>query len=115
MGLKSRTRRKFRVATNSRHKYPVAANLLWVSDITYVRTREGWLYLAVFIDLFSRSVVGWPVSASLGHEMVVKALKRPSRRRKPPKGLIIHSEILEYSMPVEDSGSCLPETASYRA
>jgi transposase InsO family protein len=104
MGLKSRTRRKFRVTTNSRHKYPVAANLLqrdfrsdhpnrvWVSDITYVWTREGWLYLTVFIDLFSRSVVGWSVSASLGHEMVVKALKRAVRRRQPPKGLIIHSD-----------------------
>lgn len=104
MGLKSRTRRKFRVTTDSRHKYPVASNLLqrdfssdrpnrvWVSDITYVWTREGWLYLTVFIDLFSRSVVGWSVSASLGHEMVVNALKRAVRRRQPPKGLIIHSD-----------------------
>jgi transposase InsO family protein len=69
MGLRARTKRRFRVTTNSRHKYPVAANLLqreftsdrpnrvWVSDITYVWTREGWLYLTVFIDLFSRCVV----------------------------------------------------------
>jgi putative transposase len=104
MGLRACTRRKFRVTTNSRHKYPVADNLLqrdfssdrpnrvWVSDITYVWTRQGWLYLAVFIDLFSRSVVGWSVSASLGHEMVVKALKRAVWRRHPPEGLIIHSD-----------------------
>lgn len=104
MGLRACTRRKFRVTTDSRHKYPVAANLLqrefssdrpnrvWVSDITYVWTREGWLYLTVFIDLFSRSVVGWSTSASLGHEMVVKALKRAVWRRHPPEGLIIHSD-----------------------
>lgn len=104
LGLRSRTKRRFRVTTNSRHQYPVAANLLqrdftaqspnkaWVSDITYIWTREGWLYLTVFIDLFSRVVVGWSTSASLGHEMVVKALKRAIWRRRPSAGLIIHSD-----------------------
>jgi len=104
MGLRACAKRRFKVTTNSRHKYPVAANLLqrdfttdrpnrvWVSDITYVRTREGWLYLTVFIDLFSRSVVGWSISASLGHKMVLKALNRAILRRRPPKGLIIHSD-----------------------
>ena len=104
MGLRARTKRRFRVTTNSRQKYPVAANLLqrefrsdrpnrvWVSDITYVWTREGWLYPTVFIDLFSRCVVGWSISASLGHEMVVKAFKRAVWRRQPPEGLIIHSD-----------------------
>ena len=104
MGLRSRTKRRFRATTNSRHQYPVAANLLqrkftaqspnkvWVSDITYVWTREGWLYLTVFIDLFSRCVVGWATSASLGHGMVVKALYRAIFRRRPTAGLIIHSD-----------------------
>jgi putative transposase len=104
MGLKARTKRRFRATTNSRHSYPVSPNLLqrefkadspnkvWVSDITYVWTREGWLYLTVFLDLFSRCVVGWATSASLGHEMVVKALYQAIWRRRPAAGLIIHSD-----------------------
>jgi putative transposase len=104
IGLKAKTKRRFRVTTNSRHSYPPADNLLqrnftaqrpnqvWVSDITFIRTREGWLYLTVFIDLFSRSIVGWATSSSLGHEMVVKALYRAIWRRRPPKGVIIHSD-----------------------
>jgi transposase InsO family protein len=85
-GLRSKIRRKYRVTTNSKHNFPVAPNLLernftarapdrvWVSDITYLATRTGWLYLTVIIDLFSRMVVGWALSSSLGHEMVVTAL-----------------------------------------
>lgn len=104
MGLKARTKRRFRATTNSRHSYPVSPNLLqrafkadspnkvWVSDITYVWTREGWLYLTVFLDLFSRCVVGWATSATLGHEMVMKALYRAIWRRRPSAGLIIHSD-----------------------
>lgn len=104
MGLKARTHRRFRVTTNSQHKYPVAANLLqrefiqsqrdsvWVSDITYIGTQEGWLYLSVFIDLYSRRVVGWSCSPALGHEMVVQALQRAVWQRQPPQGLMIHSD-----------------------
>jgi putative transposase len=103
-GLRSKIRRKYRVTTDSRHNLPVAPNLLereftaqspdrvWVSDITYLNTRSGWLYLTVIIDLFSRMVVGWALSSSLSHEMVVTALKRAFRRRRPVKGLIFHSD-----------------------
>jgi transposase InsO family protein len=103
-GLRSKVRRKYRVTTDSNHHFPVAPNLLerdftaaapdtvWVSDITYLLTRTGWLYLTVIIDLFSRMVVGWALSSSLGHEMVVTALKRAIRRRRPGKGLVFHSD-----------------------
>jgi putative transposase len=103
-GLRSKVRRKYRVTTDSKHNLPVAPNLLernfsapapdkvWVSDITYLATRTGWLYLTVIIDLFSRMVVGWALSSSLSHEMVVAALKRAIRRRCPEKGLVFHSD-----------------------
>jgi transposase InsO family protein len=103
-GLRSKVRRKFVVTTNSKHELKASPNLLnrnfqmyrpnvaWVSDITYLKSRMGWLYLAVFIDLFSRRVVGWCVSPSLGHEMVLKALSCAIWNRKPDPGLIIHSD-----------------------
>ena len=103
-GLRSIVRRKFRATTDSKHSYPVAENLLerdfsasapnmaWVSDITYIATQRGWLYLTVIIDLFSRMVVGWALSSSLSHEMVFTALKRAIRNRRPGKGLIFHSD-----------------------
>lgn len=103
-GLRSKVRRKYRVTTDSKHSYPVSANILnrnfstqaanqvWVSDITYIPSRAGWLYLTVILDLFSRLVVGWCVSRSLGHEMVVTALKRALWRRRPLEGLIFHSD-----------------------
>jgi len=103
-GLRSKIRRKYKVTTDSKHNFPVAPNLLerdftapapdtvWVSDITYLATRTGWLYLTVIIDVFSRIVVGWALSSSLSHEMVVVALKRAIRRRRPAKGLIFHSD-----------------------
>ena len=104
MGLRSVIRRKYRVTTDSKHHFPVAPNLLernftadgpdkvWVSDITYLATNTGWLYLTVIIDLFSRMVVGWALSSSLSHEMVVVALKRAIRRRGPTNGLVFHSD-----------------------
>jgi len=103
-GLRSKVRRKYRVTTDSKHHFPVAPNLLerkctttapdkvWASDITYLATRSGWLYLTVIIDLFSRLVVGWALSSSLSHDMVVTALKRAIRRRRPGKGLVFHSD-----------------------
>jgi transposase InsO family protein len=103
-GLRSKVKRKYRVTTDSRHSYPVAPNILnreftvsspnrvWTSDITYLPSRNGWLYLAFFMDLYSRMIVGWCVSKSLGHEMVLQALSRAIGRRRPPEGLLIHSD-----------------------
>ena len=104
MGIASKTRKKFKATTDSKHSYLVAPNLLnrnfataapnevWVSDITYIRTKSGWTYLTVFIDLFSRIVTGWSVSRSLNHEMVTEALQMGIWRRRPEKGLMIHSD-----------------------
>jgi transposase InsO family protein len=104
MGLRSIVRRKYRPTTDSKHSYPVAENLLqrnftttepdrvWVSDITYIATEGGWLYLTVFLDLFSCMVVGWAVSSSLSADMVRTALDRGIRHRRPGPGLIIHSD-----------------------
>ena len=103
-GLKSIVRRKYRPTTDSKHSYPVAPNLLgrnfttsapdrvWVSDITYIATKSGWLYLTVFMDLFSRLVVGWSLSSSLSKEIVLVAFHRAISRRNPSAGLIIHSD-----------------------
>ena len=104
MGVASKARKKFKATTHSKHNYPVAPNLLnrnftasapnevWVSDITYIRTKSGWSYLTVFIDLFSRIVTGWAISTSLNHEMVLEAFQKAFWRRKPGKGLIVHSD-----------------------
>lgn len=103
-GLRSIIRRRYRATTNSKHSFAVAPNLLerdftaqapdtvWVSDITYLDTRNGWLYLTTIIDLFSRMVVGWSLSSSLSHEMVITALKRAIKRRKPREKAIFHSD-----------------------
>ncbi len=104
LGLRSIVRRRFRVTTNSKHRFPVAPNRLqrnftiqhpnqvWVSDLTYLRVGRGWLYLVVFIDLYSRRVVGWALSSSLDHTVALTALQRAVARRRPPRGLIIHSD-----------------------
>ena len=71
---------------------PSAADQIWVSDITYVATLEGWLYLAIILDLFSRKVVGWKLGESLEAELVVAALRNALTRRKPDQGLYFHSD-----------------------
>jgi len=103
-GLRSIVRRRYRATTNSNHSHPVADNLLkrdfktaepnavWVSDITYIATKRGWLYLTVFLDLYSRMVVGWALSSSLSSQMVQMALSRAICSRRPGAGLIIHSD-----------------------
>jgi transposase InsO family protein len=104
-GLKSVHRKKFKVVTtDSNHNNPVANNLLeqdftatapnqkWASDITYIRTAQGWIYLAVVIDLYSRKIVGWSTSDSLETELCLKALKMALLRRGAPKELIHHSD-----------------------
>jgi transposase InsO family protein len=102
--IEVRRKRRFRVTTDSRHRYPVAPNLLqrqfatqapdqaWVGDITYLWTAEGWLYLAVVIDLFSRRVVGWSLAAHMRVDLVKDALTMALWRRRPQAGLIHHSD-----------------------
>ena len=96
--------RKFKATTDSKHDLPVAPNLLerrfevaepdrvWVSDITYVWTFEGWLYLAVVLDLFSRKIVGWSISSRINRKLVMDALCMAVRLRRPGLGLIFHSD-----------------------
>lgn len=103
-GLRAKAARKFKATTNSRHTLPVAPNLLeqdftatapnqkWVGDITYLATGEGWLYLAVLIDLYSRKVVGWAMSERMTADLVGDALKMALWRRKMPKGVVVHSD-----------------------
>ena len=103
-GIKAKTKKRFKVTTNSKHNHPVAENLLgqnfkaqrpnqvWASDITYIWTREGWLYLAVIMDLFGRHIVGWAMDNHLGQQLVVNALQQAIWRRRPPKGVILHSD-----------------------
>ena len=69
---------------------PTAPNQVWVSDITYVRTAEGWLYVAAILDLYSRRIVGWATGASLAAELVLRALAMALRHRPPPAGLLYH-------------------------
>lgn len=104
MDLKCKTIKKYVVTTDSKHNEPVAPNLLnrrfdvempnkvWVSDITYLKVGRQWYYLTVFIDLFSRSIVGWDLSGSLERHSVIRALKKAIMRRRPGKGLMIHSD-----------------------
>ena len=102
--IRAKTARKFRNTTDSNHPLPVADNLLsrqfeahgpnerWLSDITYIPTREGWLYLAVVEDLYSRMVVGWSMGDSMTSRLVVDALEMAVRRRLPDEGLLAHSD-----------------------
>lgn len=103
-GLRAKAARKFKVTTDSNHQHPVAPNLLeqhfqsdapnqkWVGDITYLQTIEGWLYLAVVIDLYSRAVVGWSMSSRMTAELTCDALNMAVLRRGKPKGVITHSD-----------------------
>ena len=98
LGIRCKQKRKFKATTDSRHRLPVAENLLgqqfkvykpndvWVSDITYVATDEGWLYLAVLIDLFSRKVVGWQCGTSMEAHLVTEALRKALTVRQPLLG-----------------------------
>jgi transposase InsO family protein len=102
--ITAKRKRKFMVTTNSKHHMPVAENTLnqdftanradqkWVSDITYVWTKQGWLYLAVVLDLFSRKVVGWAMDSSMESDLVISALHMALQSRQPNKGLLHHSD-----------------------
>ncbi len=103
-GLKARPKRRFRKTTDSAHDHPVAANILdrgfsvnepnrvWVGDITYVWTSEGWLYLAVLLDLFSRRVVGWFLSERIDTDLTLRALRMAVEQRQPEPGLLHHTD-----------------------
>ena len=102
--LRVKMRRKYRVTTDSHHPWPVADNVLnrdfnpqrpnqaWVSDITYVWTVQGWLYLAVVMDLYSRRIVGWCMDTTLSQALVIRALIMAINLRRPPAGMIHHSD-----------------------
>ena len=102
--LKPVWKRKFIHTTDSKHALPVfdnvlnrqftpaAANQAWVADITYIRTRSGWLYLAAVLDLYSRKIVGWAMAPNMPAELVCSALQMAICQRQPPPGLIVHSD-----------------------
>jgi transposase InsO family protein len=103
-GLKAKTPRRFKLTTDSRHSFPVAANVLdrrfdveapnkvWTADISYVWTYEGWLYLAVVMDLYSRQIVGWAMKDRMKKQLAIDALAMAYWQRKPAKGLLHHSD-----------------------
>jgi len=103
-GLVARRRRRFRATTDSKHAFPVAANVLmrdfevsapntaWVTDITFIWTRQGWLYLAVILDVFSRRVVGWATGQHVDRHLALTALDMALARRCPRRGLVHHSD-----------------------
>jgi transposase InsO family protein len=103
-GLAAKIKRRFKVTTDSAHDLPTAPNRLnrcfvqerpnqaWVSDITFIATEEGWLYLATEMDLYSRKIVGWAMSERLTTELVASALTMAIAQRQPPVGLLHHSD-----------------------
>jgi putative transposase len=103
-GLVARQKRRFVHTTDSHHEHPIAPNVLdrnfdvqaanraWVGDVTYIPTAEGWLYLAVLLDLFSRRVVGWSTSATNDRELALRALDHALRARRPGPGLVHHTD-----------------------
>jgi len=103
-GIRAKHKRRYKVTTDSKHNLPIAPNLLerdfspqapnqvWTTDITYLWTDEGWLYLAIVLDLFNREVVGWSLKPRMTSEIVTDALTMAWFRRRPAAGLICHSD-----------------------
>lgn len=104
LGLVTRYPKRFQVTTDSRHAYPVAENRLnrqfevkaanqtWTTDISYVWTNEGWMYLAIVVDLFSRQIIGWSLQDHMRTQLCLDALEMAWWRRKKPKGVMHHSD-----------------------
>ena len=104
LGLRAKAKKKFKVTTDSKHSLPVAPNLLdrnfnaaapnqkWVGDISYVWTDEGWMYLAIVIDLYSRAVIGWSMQSTMSRQLVCDALMMALWRRGFPRGVLFHSD-----------------------
>ena len=103
-GVSAKSRRRYKITTRSNHRYLASPNLIqgcfqterpnvvWVSDITYIKTGEGWLYLAVIMDLYSRRIVGWALARNMAVDLVKNALTMAIGRRNPEPGLIHHSD-----------------------
>ena len=103
-GIRARHKRRYQVTTDSKHGLPVAANLLnqnftpagpnqvWTSDITYLWTDEGWLYLAIVLDLFNREIIGWSLKPRMTNDIVTDALTMAWFRRRPEDGVLHHSD-----------------------
>ena len=103
-GWKSKVVKKYKATTNSKHDLPVAENVLnqdfiaarlnekWVSDITYIATDEGWLYLAGMMDLYGREIVGWAMGERMKKDLVIRCMKQAIGRRGNPKGVLAHSD-----------------------
>lgn len=103
-GIRAKTKKKFKITTDSKHGLPVAKNLLdrnfeagkpnsvWLADITYIWTREGWMYLAAVLDLGTRKIVGWSMKERMKEDLVLDALDMAFKRQKPPRGLMHHSD-----------------------
>jgi len=103
-GIRSKLKRKFKATTDSDHKLPVAPNLLmqdftaygpdqiWMSDITYIPTREGWLYVCGIIDLYSKKIVAWTASSRMTQDLVIATFLKACRDRSPDQQLIFHSD-----------------------
>lgn len=120
-GIRARHKRRFKATTDSKHSMPVAENLLarhftpeapnrvWTGDITYIPTGEGWLYLAIVLDLFNREVVGWSIKPRMTANIVTDALTMAWLRRKPGAGVVLHSDRgSQYA-----SGAMVAELAEY--
>ena len=102
--IRSKRKRKFKVTTRAKHNRMVVADRvnrdfsakapdsLWTSDITYIRTRQGWLYLAVFLDVYSRRIVGWAMDRRIDDDLVIDAFNQAFINRRPSSGLIVHSD-----------------------
>jgi len=102
--LKAKNKRKFKVTTDSNHKLPIYKNIVnrdftatninqkWFSDISYIETNEGWLFLAIVLDVYSRAIIGWSMDKTMTKELVCDALNMALWRRQFPKGVIIHSD-----------------------
>ncbi len=121
-GLQPKTRKKFKATTNSKHKLPIHKNHLrrefnpkqinqsWASDITYVWTQEGWLYLAVMMDLYSRQILGWAMDSRMTDNLVINALKMALFHRRIASGLLLHSDrgsqyaSIDYQSLLQDHG-----------
>jgi transposase InsO family protein len=103
-GMRAKMKRKFKVTTNSNHQQPIHDNLLnrdfnalapnerWVSDITYIHTKEGWLYLAVIMDLYSRKIIGWSMDTRMQESLTLEVLRMALFKRKIHHGLLLHSD-----------------------